>query len=334
MRAVSRPLNISIFITRELNRYIPVPFLILGSIGNLTNILVFTRPVLRTNPCSIYFICSSIVNFFSLYVGLITPFLGLYNLDARPKRMMFYARSVSIFVIQQSHFQHGLFSSPVSIGIYQVQPNVNTRSWSSLHVAKRFVCLASLICFLIPYTQVFYCYTVSTKKVCTYQNQICKLLNDIILLLCNSGFPPILMVILSILTIRNVKDTNLMANQHRRHRRRDAQLIRILLIQVSILVLFAIPVAIQKLYTSSTGFIQKNALTTAIDSLITQISIEISYITNSTAFYVYSLTSKKYRKEVIHILSAAFKCKQNMNFKSRTTDGRLEIISKINKSCL
>ena len=73
------------FITYELNGYIPIPFLILGTIGNILNIMVFTRPLIRTNPCSLYFISGSIANFFSLYVGLITPFLGLYNLDPTQK---------------------------------------------------------------------------------------------------------------------------------------------------------------------------------------------------------------------------------------------------------
>src|SRR5215813_5173850 len=69
------------YVTRELNRYIPIVLLILGTIGNISNILVFTRPLLRTNPCSLYFISSSIINFCALYIGLLTPFLGLYNLD-------------------------------------------------------------------------------------------------------------------------------------------------------------------------------------------------------------------------------------------------------------
>lgn len=112
------------------------------------------------------------------------------------------------------------------------------------------------------------------------------------------------MVLISILTIRNFKQIHRvnMGNQ----RRRDIQLIRILLIQVSILVLFSIPVAIQKLYASSTVFMSKNSLTTAIENLVNQISIEISYISNSTTFYVYSITSKKYRHEVFQILSLIF----------------------------
>jgi hypothetical protein len=285
------------FITTELNRFIPITFLVLGTIGNILNIMVFTRPTLRTNPCSIYFISGSIVNFFSLYIGLVTPFLGLYNLDPTQSivslcKIRFYLRystiTLSTWFVLLACIDRYLSSSI----------HVNIRSWSSLRLAKRIILISSIICFTLPYTQVFYCYTISQKHVCTYQNTACQLLNDIILLLCNSGLPPILMVLVSILTIRNVKYSSRVATGPRR----DTQLIRILLIQVSILVLFAVPVATQKLYTSATDFTVKDPLTTAINSLLNQISIEISYISNSTTFYIYSLTSKKYRNEVFQVL--------------------------------
>jgi hypothetical protein len=297
------------FVTRELNYYIPMIFLILGTIGNTLNILVFTRPLHRTNPCSLYFISGSIINFFSLYIGLITPFLGLYNLDPTQRitslcKIRFYLRystiTLSTWFILLACFDRFLSSSM----------NANIRLWSSIRIAKRVIILATLICFIFPYTQVFYCYAVNSKNVCTYQVNTCELVNDTILLICNSGLPPVLMVLLSILTIRNVKSLNSSAANGQR---RDIQLIKILFVQVFILVLFAIPVATQKIYTICTSSMVKSALTTAIASLASQISIEISYISNSTTFYIYTLTSKKYRQEVLQILSLLFPCCRKAN---------------------
>ncbi|UJR25570.1 hypothetical protein I4U23_006915 [Adineta vaga] len=281
------------YVTRELNRYIPLIFLFLGTIGNILNIMVFTRPSLRKNPCSLYFISGSIINFVSLYIGLLTPFLGLYNLDPTQYspslcKIRFYLRYSSI-TLSTWFILLACIDRYLSTSIH-----VHLRTWNSLRIAKRLILISTLIIFILPYTQVFYCYTVNQRNLCIHQSTTCKLLNDIILLCLNSGIPPILMVIMSILTIRNVKRSTNLANGQRR----DIQLIRILLIQVLILVLFGIPVVLQKLYTSSTVFITKDSLTTAFDSLINQISIEISYISNSITFYVYSITSKKYRKEV------------------------------------
>lgn len=52
--------------------------------------------------------------------------------------------------------------------------------------------------------------------------------------------------------------------------------------------MFAIPIVAQKLYSCATIYMTKSELTTAIDSLLYQISTEISYINNSTAFYIYT----------------------------------------------
>lgn len=296
------------FVTRELNRYIPIIFLILGTIGNILNILVFTRPLVRKNPCSIYFVSGSISNFLSLYIGLITPFLGLYNLDPTQSidclcKLRFYLRFCTI-TLSTWFILLACIDRYLSTSI-----NVNIRSWSSVHLAKRIVIIATLFCFTLPYTQVFYCYIVNQKNMCALQNITCKFLNDIILLICNSGLPPILMVLISILTIRNVKYSNRTVGG----RRRDIQLIRILFIQVSILVLFAIPVAAQKIYSCVSDAVVKSALPTAIDGLISQIAIELSYISNSTTFYVYTFTSKKYRKEVLLVLSSLFPCCRKRN---------------------
>jgi hypothetical protein len=291
------------FITGEFNRYIPLPFLFFGTIGNILNILVFTRPLLRTNPCSLYFVSGSIINFLSLYDGLITPFLGSYGLDPTQKinilcKIRYYLRYASItlstWFILFACLDRFLSSST----------NANTRSWSSLHLAKRIILLASIIGFIFPYTQVFYCYSINKNNTCTYTNNICKLSIDSILLLCNSGVPPIVMVLLSILTIQNIK----YLNRTNAVRRRDVQLNRILLVQVIVLVLFATPITAQKIYSFATMFKTKSDLTTAIDNLTHQISTEISYINNSITFYIYSLTSKRFRKEVSQIFSSLFAC--------------------------
>ena len=50
-------------------------------------------------------------------------------------------------------------------------------------------------------------------------------------------------------------------------------------------------------------------MVTAIESLSAQIITEISYINTSITFYIYSLTSKKFRREVSRIFSSLFTCR-------------------------
>ncbi|CAF2512350.1 unnamed protein product [Rotaria sp. Silwood2] len=288
------------FIRYELNRYIPITFLIFGSIGQILNILVFTRPIIRASSCSIYFVSGSIVNFVSLHVGLITPFLGIYNLDPTQIfdslcKIRYYLRFSTITLSTWFILLACIDRS------FSTSNNVNMRSFSSLRVAKRIVILATIICFTCPYTQVFYCYRINQDSLCAV-NPTCRLINDIILLVCNSGVPPILMMLTTLITIHNVKYSNHIVVG----RRRDVQLIRLLFIQVFSLILFSIPITAQKFYACLTIYMVKSPLTIAIDNLMSAIATEISYVNNSTIFYTYSLTNRRYRKEVFRILLLLF----------------------------
>ena len=286
------------WVTRELNRYIPLPALIFGTIGNLLNLIVFTRPSLRANTCSLYFISGSVANFLSLYIGLITPFLGLYNYDPTQRsnllcKTRFYLRFITItlstWFVLFACIDRFLSSSA----------SARYRAWSTPRLAKRVIILASIVCFIFPYTHAFYCYSTYPRNVCAPVSNLCKLTTDGTLLLFNSGVPPLVMVFMSLLTLRNMKQLH----PNHLHRRGNVSVVRILLIQVAILVIFATPITAQKIYSCVIMFSNKSPLTAATDALINQISTEISNVNNSTTFYAYSLTSKKFRKEVSKIFT-------------------------------
>jgi hypothetical protein len=69
-------------VTFWINHIIPIFQIIFGTFGNLLNIIIFTRRSLRTNPCSMYFLISSINNIFVICVALIPRYLSTnWNLD-------------------------------------------------------------------------------------------------------------------------------------------------------------------------------------------------------------------------------------------------------------
>lgn len=57
--------------TIQFNRYAPIPTLVFGLFGNIFNICTFTQANLVKNPCSTYFLSSSITNVMVLISGLI-----------------------------------------------------------------------------------------------------------------------------------------------------------------------------------------------------------------------------------------------------------------------
>ncbi|CAF4956798.1 unnamed protein product, partial [Rotaria sp. Silwood1] len=60
----------------QLNRYLPLPFLVLGTIGVILNIIIFTRRSLVINSCIHYLLANTIANFIVLYWVVITRIIS------------------------------------------------------------------------------------------------------------------------------------------------------------------------------------------------------------------------------------------------------------------
>lgn len=70
------------YVQELLYRYALPPFLVLGTVGNLLNLIIFTQPYLRSNPCSIYLIAYTIASFFWLDLVALTSSLAVgYSFD-------------------------------------------------------------------------------------------------------------------------------------------------------------------------------------------------------------------------------------------------------------
>lgn len=65
-------------VSRQLSFYVALIHIIIGTIGNCLNILIFTSRNLRFNSCSFYFLCSSIANVPVIYVDMFTQMLTQY----------------------------------------------------------------------------------------------------------------------------------------------------------------------------------------------------------------------------------------------------------------
>ncbi len=68
--------------TIQFNRYTPIPIFILGLVGNIFNILIFTRRSLFKNPCTVYFLSATCVNINVLFFGLLVrSLMDGFNID-------------------------------------------------------------------------------------------------------------------------------------------------------------------------------------------------------------------------------------------------------------
>ena len=132
--------------------------------------------------------------------------------------------------------------------------------------------------------------------------------NDFNLLVTFSLFPPIGMLVLGLLTIRNVrasrrlrKDTNV----------KDRQLTSMLLIQVLCLVILSLPVSVQKIYSEMTYDQWKSAEHKLIENFIATLVVLLALTNSSTSFYLFTLTGKVFRKELKNLFLSR-RCQANV----------------------
>jgi hypothetical protein len=128
---------------------------------------------------------------------------------------------------------------------------------------------------------------------CYAQDGAYRIFYDFFYFATFSFTPPIIMVIVGLGTFYNIHQTNVQVNPVTTNttnvfqlRRRDRQLIRMLLVQCICTVILTMPVAVQKLYVTFTENVTKDAYRVAIESFIVQITRVLVYINCSISFYM------------------------------------------------
>jgi hypothetical protein len=90
-------------------------------------------------------------------------------------------------------------------------------------------------------------------------------------------------------------------------KRRDHQLLAMLLLQVMVIIIFTLPFAIQKLIDTFTLQTQRTPLQTAQYNLLTAIVRLLSYGSHAFGFFFYTLSAKIFRTELLKIINTIYR---------------------------
>ncbi|UJR34487.1 hypothetical protein I4U23_021895 [Adineta vaga] len=270
-------------------------------INNTLNIYVFTRPCLRRHPCCMYFLSSSTA---ALVFTLINfPLRTLqygYNIDPTSSsisicKMKFYftytMRAIISWYLVLACVDRFLHSSSIS----------KIRRLSSFRMASRAI---PIIFFLVSigYSHVLIFYKINSNQSCTSNSVLYGKLLGIWHLVFYGLGPPLLMLHFSILTIRHVRNRHKIpaittANQIKISNR-DNHLLRMALVQCLFVGLTTLIYAGFQLYSSLSINQRKDRLQMKKDSLFTLIFGTTSAIGHTATFFVFTLTSKMFRKQI------------------------------------
>ncbi|CAF3336469.1 unnamed protein product [Rotaria sp. Silwood1] len=303
-------------ISSQLNRYFSIFIFIFGVIGNILNCIVLSQRPHRTNPCSFYFLISSMASLTSIVSGLTTRMLAGYAVDLTNTidwlckfriYVLMVSRTIALWLIALASIDRWLLSSA----------NQQYRKMSSLKNAYSSM-LIVIIFSMMLYAQLIYCYQANltqTPLKCYGKTEICRMTTDFSYAVITVVIPIIVMIIFGLLTISNVKNsrrriftktvTQIFTNGHnqlQRWRKTDYYLLLMLLVQIVLYCSFTLPQAVQKIYSTMTERHIKSSLQNAIENLAFNILLLLTYLSSGIPFYIYTLCGGKiFRQTLIDV---------------------------------
>ena len=298
-------------ISTQFSRYIPIALLLFGVIGNVLSCMVFSQRTLRANPCTWYFLTTSLSNLVYLSTSF-SPMLDAWNeawnlintSDGLCKLTMFIvliARSLSLWLIVLATVDRYLASSS----------NANRRQ---LRSSKQASCWILVICVVTVavWAESIYCFDanlINTPIPCYTRSIACHFYNDITLALFTITVPSMLMLGFGLLTINNIhhskrliQPTNAETNVSQgRSRKLERVLTKMLLLQVLLMIVFNLPHAVHIFYLTITFYQAKTPLQQVTDGFIFNILLLLPFTSSCISFYVHTLSGSIFRQTLRQI---------------------------------
>jgi hypothetical protein len=296
----------------NLNRIVPIIQIILGTFGNIMNILIFTRRSLRNNSCSIYFLALSINNLFVLYVALLTRLLASgWQID--PSESSNVLCKLRLFFIYIALCQTQWFIVLASIDRFLSScHSVHYRQLSNKSTARKVTIFTVIVISIAHFHMLVWWKSdyVGSTLICNIFDPIYDIAFSVFYILFTCLLPPFFMTIFGLLTIFNARklrtqvapQTNDARNE--RLRSKDRQMIRMLLFQVLLDVIFLTPFTAINLYSTIEDNIETSQLSpsaTAVYNFCANVFRLLNYCNPVIGFYIYTLTGRTFRIEMKQI---------------------------------
>ncbi|CAF1497191.1 unnamed protein product [Adineta steineri] len=316
--------------TIQLNRYLSLIIFVFGIIGNILNILVLSRRALRTNPCALLFLVSSLTGLIVIISGLTTRLTAGWSVDSSETIEWLCKFHIFILFVSRTIFFWLLVFASIDRW-FSSSINVHRRHVSTLKNAQRSIIVITIFSVLLN-GPLLYCYKanlIDTPAKCYGYSDSCRSYTDISFTLVNIVIPSLLMLLFGLLTINNIRQvqkrinirasisvpdpynkntpTN-MSMKQQQQMKTDQNLFKMLFVQVIFLILCTAPYAIYRLYATITPAASlKTVLQNAIESFLFNLFTNLTYLATAMPFYIYTLfVGKVFRNELFSVINDIF----------------------------
>ena len=291
-----------------LTRYGMSTYVTLGNLGNILILILFYENGQNGNSCSLYIVTMTICNLICLNVGIIPVIFSLDHLDINNE----YILACRIqFYIRHSFFQLMRTSKVLScLDRYAIcSSNIRIRSLSQRKIVRRLIGIFTL--FWLSISIFFSLIRTIENHSCNIFNRVYSMIYTIYYLIFAGILPPVFILILTILTMKNLKQLRSRVQPIRRNpigemnrserivlRKRDQHILRMIFTEVSFYVISTSPFSIYLIYKTITDSTEKNDERRQIESFINYLTQSfLMYLNTASPFYVYILTSPSFRKQ-------------------------------------
>ncbi|CAF1063202.1 unnamed protein product [Didymodactylos carnosus] len=333
----------------NLNRYFSLCLLICGTIGGILNILTFTRRSLNTNPCTSYFLASSISDLIVIYSGLLGRFPSSLNIN--PTFTSPVLCKLQFYLLYSSLSLSSWFILSASVDRFLSScRNARIRNLSTKKSSYHVVIILT-ICSLLIWLEVFYCYDANLPigqgilvPCFTHSNQ-CALFNSIFVTVVQNLAPALLMTLFGLLTVSNIKTISqqivpsiIVASSGgvpstHRMKQKDRQITIMLLVQVTLLTVDSMLIPVFSFYQYATSSSEKSATQLFIENaFVLQLLLLLSFLHSSSTFFIYTLSGKIFRKELNSLFFSTCKRLGLRNVQQRTDVTNTENNSTLNRN--
>ena len=237
-------------------KYICLSIFIVGIIGNLLSVFVFSRPSLRRRSCAVYFLALAITDIASLCASFIDTVLPSYNRVTLTAKSLFICKLNPLMVYFTTDLSNFLLAIASIDRAVTIQCSLISRRFCRVRVAICMIIMTSIILFpinahlfwgfeIIEITPTLRICTVSTRKIIFHDKTnpltydrfyaifdsldmlFAVVLPFKVMLVCNIII--LIRVITSRRSIRTIIKTTIQSKKFRRKHEKDKQLTLMLL---------------------------------------------------------------------------------------------------------
>ena len=306
--------ELTLMIFRRYLTGLMIILLIIGILSNIITCLIFNRPKHRKNACSIFCAATSASNILILLQAIVGHLLDLM-LPTSPENYNKIYCKARLYIRHALVMNNRTFTILSCAACYaltskrQFLRQLIQRPW----ICRRTVLFSFIFWFVACAHSLFY--TTIVDNTCVMIGNY-TLIFAVYLFILAGTISPLLMILFSYLVRKNLRQlrTRIQPVAHHFHlKKRDFQLVRMLLVHIIIYLVTTVLYPVNLLYSALTqNDTQKTFERQVIETFITFLTTNfIFYINNVAPFFTYYFTSSSFRLEVKSFQSK-YRCHQTI----------------------